>query len=674
MENTKKNNASFRVLEKIENLMGEDSNILVLLDDQKLNSVDKKDKNIEKINKKNNKINEIKELINKLHSEASKIENIFNNYKTSDFKNLIDIFGINIHFDEDYEILNEKLPVFLKDKNEEIENLSKEINSLEDEVITLTSKISDFENQMSEALVAQKSLIELIKESVNQTLNKTREEVISILRMVSFDEKEAMEAAKLILFPEDELIPYFKKNKVFEELENKINNLTIDISEEKPILEDKKEELNVESQEIKEKQENLETKEEITNMDDIFKTDSVSFDNDDEIYKTFLNDEDNAPIELSELNLKDVTIDTDSFEKEPNTPISINELTDGLINKEDNLDESINLDLVSKEVVEEQVDIDKFLNLIEKNKEDASLIDGLFKGITETKLEEFIKKIKSLDISIKSVPLLTYKHDLDNYLKNIKTLKDNGYQFSDMDIEKFSSSLYLTSNDQIIANLVVLKKYNINILKSNGKLCFKLLSLETNKLLDNLNLFVEMGDIEIVRNNVEILVKDVKDICERILFCKNNSIPYIEEKGHKFIFRAFIYEKKLLEELLESKIELNNIKNNKDVNDYLRSVSNSNLVNILDNSNDYNPALDNEKLEKEYNKVIIRLEDKVKLEDEYYTLDNIIFSKNNTIKNIINILNNANNVEIKDILIVALLYNSHKDIDSCEKVINTFNN
>ncbi len=671
MENTKKNNASLRILEKIENLMGEDSAILVLLDDQKINAIDKKDKNIEKINKKNNKINEIKELINKLHSEASKIESLFNNYKTSDFSNLIELFNLNIHFDEDYEILNEKLPIFLNDKNEEIENLSKEINSLEEEVVTLTSNISNLENQISEALVAQKSLIDLIKESVNQTLNKNREEVISILRMISFDEKEAMEAAKLILFPEDELIPYFKKNKVFEDLENKINNLTIDISIEKPIFEDKKEELNIETQEVEEKQE---VSEKTVNMDDIFTPDSISIDDEKDIYKTLISDEENAPIELSELNLNDVAIDTNTFEKEPDTPISINELTDNFITKEDDLSESINLDLISEEIVEEKVDIDKFLSLIEKSKEDASLIDGLFKGTTQTKLEEFIKEIKNLDISIKSVPLLTYKHDLDNYLKNIKTLKDNGYQISDMDIEKFSSSLYLTSNDQIIANLVVLKKYNINILKSNGKLCFKLLSLETNKLLDNLNLFVEMGDIEIVRNNVEILVKDVKDICERILFCKKNSIPYIEEKGHKFIFRAFIYEKKLLEELLESKIELNNIKNNKDVNDYLRSVSNSNLVNILDNSNDYNPALDNEKLEKEYNKVINRLEDKVKLEDEYYTLDNIIFSKNNTIKNIINILNNDNNVEIKDILIVALLYNSHKDIDSCEKVINTFNN
>ena len=45
MENTKKKYSSQTILDKIENLMGEDSFVLALLKDQKLSAIDLKDKN-----------------------------------------------------------------------------------------------------------------------------------------------------------------------------------------------------------------------------------------------------------------------------------------------------------------------------------------------------------------------------------------------------------------------------------------------------------------------------------------------------------------------------------------------------------------------------------------------------------------------------------------------------
>ena len=663
MESTKKKYSSQTVLDKIENLMGEDSFVLAILKDQKISAIDLKEKNEEKIKNKNTKISELKELVNKLHDEADKINNIFKMYKTADFKTLVDVLGLNIHFDEDAKIVEEKLPKIVEEKEDKIADLTSEVATLESDVDTLVKRVSQIDKEYDDAKGYQTELIKLVKDSVDGKLNKTRDEVVKVLKDASFEEEEALDAAKLILFPEDELIPFFNENNLLTELQKSIDNITIDLSAD------------TKTEEVKDTAAPLFT----SKGEDIVNT------------SIFPEEDANAPIELSELNLDSNS--KEEFAKEPDTPISINELKESFLNFSDNNSEKTEPAIVEEADTtsiftddstdannfefadkDKDIDINKILDKLGKNHDDAQYISNLFVDIKDEELNNFIKEIENLGLSISSVPLVAYKHDLNNYLNNIKTLKDNGYKLTDMDIEKFSAVLYLVNNEDLIANLVILKKYKINLLKSNGKICFKLLGLETTKLIDNLNLLVETGDIEVVRTNVEVITKNVKDICERILFCKTNSIPYVEENGRHFMFRSFIYDQKVLEDLLETPLDLNNIRAAKDVNATLREIANDKIVDILDKATDYNPSLENEKQEKEFSRIIKRLEDKAVVEDEYYSLGNLLFSKNNTLRNIINILNTDNNFEIKDILIVSLLYNSHKDINSCQSVINTCNN
>ena len=663
MESTKKKYSSQTVLDKIENLMGEDSFVLAILKDQKISAIDLKEKNEEKIKNKNTKISELKELVNKLHDEADKINNIFKMYKTADFKTLVDVLGLNIHFDEDAKIVEEKLPKIVQEKEDKIADLTSEVATLESDVDTLVKRVSQIDKEYDDAKGYQTELIKLVKDSIDGKLNKTRDEVVKVLKNASFEEEEALDAAKLILFPEDELIPFFNENNLLTELQKSIDNITIDLSAD-------------------------------TKTEEVKDTAAPSFASKEEdiVNTSIFSEEDaNAPIELSELNLDSNS--KEEFAKEPDTPISINELKESFLNFSDNNSEKTEPAIVEEADTtsiftddstdannfefadkDKDIDINKILDKLGKNHDDAQYISNLFVDIKDEELNNFIKEIENLGLSISSVPLVAYKHDLNNYLNNIKTLKDNGYKLTDMDIEKFSAVLYLVNNEDLIANLVILKKYKINLLKSNGKICFKLLGLEATKLIDNLNLLVETGDIEVVRTNVEVITKNVKDICERILFCKTNSIPYVEENGRHFMFRSFIYDQKVLEDLLETPLDLNNIRAAKDVNATLREIANDKIVDILDKATDYNPSLENEKQEKEFNRIIKRLEDKAVVEDEYYSLGNLLFSKNNTLRNIINILNTDNKFEIQDILIVSLLYNSHKDIDSCQSVINTFNN
>ena len=229
MENTKKKYSSQTILDKIENLMGEDSFVLALLKDQKLSAIDLKDKNEEKIKSKNLKIDELKKLVNDLQNEANKINDIFKMYKTADFKTLIDVLGLNIHFDEDAKVVEEKLPEIVQEKEKKIEELSKDVSTLETDVNSLVSRVTDIDKEYKDAKSFQSELIKLVKDSVDGKLNKTRDEVIKVLKDASFEEDEAIEAAKLILFPEDELIPFFAENKVLEEVQKSIDNITIDL-------------------------------------------------------------------------------------------------------------------------------------------------------------------------------------------------------------------------------------------------------------------------------------------------------------------------------------------------------------------------------------------------------------------------------------------------------------
>lgn len=230
MESTKKKYSSQTVLDKIENLMGEDSFVLAILKDQKISAIDLKEKNEEKIKNKNTKISELKELVNKLHDEADKINNIFKMYKTADFKTLVDVLGLNIHFDEDAKIVEEKLPKIVEEKEDKIADLTSEVATLESDVDTLVKRVSQIDKEYDDAKGYQTELIKLVKDSVDGKLNKTRDEVVKVLKNASFEEEEALDAAKLILFPEDELIPFFNENNLLTELQKSIDNITIDLS------------------------------------------------------------------------------------------------------------------------------------------------------------------------------------------------------------------------------------------------------------------------------------------------------------------------------------------------------------------------------------------------------------------------------------------------------------
>ena len=91
------------------------------------------------------------------------------------------------------------------------DNVKKFIKEKElDKKININKEINELDIKYKSISTNQFKLVKLIKRVLNKDTSITRDEVLSILKSVAFDEEESYVAAKLILFPERELIPYFE--------------------------------------------------------------------------------------------------------------------------------------------------------------------------------------------------------------------------------------------------------------------------------------------------------------------------------------------------------------------------------------------------------------------------------------------------------------------------------
>ena len=140
-------------------------------------------------------------------------------------------------------------------------------------------------------------------------------------------------------------------------------------------------------------------------------------------------------------------------------------------------------------------------------------------------LEE--RGLDPIDISI-----VIYRYGIDKYLENLDTLESYGYNVTEMELEKFGVNLALTDKDMITKNLEVLHENGLTLEKTNKKLALSILSVDTDTLKENIKEFIEIKEKENLKNNVEILHCNVKNIINKILYCKQNGISYIKNKKY----------------------------------------------------------------------------------------------------------------------------------------------
>lgn len=718
------------ILKKIENLLKPESTILVDLHkkiDDNTNTVAKKEKSI---SDKKQKISNISKEINDLNNEKEVLFEVFASLKDKDLKLITNVLKLDLNVEKDFNKLVNQFPLQIEIRNNDISDLESAIKEDEEKLEAASNNVSALEASLEEALQNQKDLCDLIKEASSGSCLRTRNEVTELLGKLLFTKEEAYTAAKLIMFPEDELMPYFKgfkfevealdDNETYVDLDNIVEALKeVDVaSAEEPkeeasveaetkdeekvddkdsddddflsgfdanifdfgkSLEDDKKEAAEESKE--------ETSENATNSDEVT--------NEESAYQEKLEDE--TPISFEEL--KSLFEEDSEDRKLPNADdnktadesdadiISFDELqskmndifgsldASGKEEKEKTSEESKQEEKKTEEVEatekkEEEINFDtSVLEKLKKSKADISLI----KPFDTSKIDvDNVKELASdRDIELINIPLVAYKNGVENYLDNIVSLHEFGYKPNDAELQKNSAVLSLVSNDTLRKNLKTLEDYKIDVKMPTGHIAFNLLTLEPTELVRRIDLVLENNQSDLLTYDVNALSLDIDSILKRITFCKEYNIPYTEEKNNVLTYNSYIFRQNILEELVEKEVPIDKTINK--LTTELSKVVDSKLIDILNTNLDdiFSIKLSDASKFDEYTRLEQKLESICVCKGNTYIINGLSFSHQNTKRNLITLINNTTNEADKNILIASLFYNSNKSLDDAKSVLES---
>lgn len=717
------------ILKKIENLLKPESTILVDLHkkiDDNTNTVAKKEKSI---SDKKQKISNISKEINDLNNEKEVLFEVFAGLKDKDLKLITNVLKLDLNVEKDFNKLVNQLPLQIEIRNNDINDLENAIKEDEEKLDAAGNNVSALEVSLEEALQNQKDLCDLIKEASSGSCLRTRNEVTELLGKLLFTKEEAYTAAKLIMFPEDELMPYFKGFK-FEVEALDDNETYVDLDN---IVEALKEVDVANTEEPKEEASGkTETKDEEKASDKDSDDDFLSgFDADIFGFDKSLEDDkkEAEDSKIEKTNENDTNSDIPTNEEsayqeklEDETPISFEELKS--LFEEDSEDKKLpNVD-VNKTADESDADIISFKELQskmndifgsldvsgkeeneetptetkqeEKKKEevetterkdeeinfDTSVLEKLKKSATDINLiKPFdtskidVDSVKQLvndrDIDLINIPLLAYKNGVENYLDNILGLQEFGYKPNDAELQKNSAVLSLVSNDTLRKNLKTLEDYKIDAKMPTGHIAFNILTLEPTELVRRIDLVLENNQSDLLTYDVNALSLDIDSILKRITFCKEYNIPYTEEKNNVLTYNTYIFRQDILEELVEKEVPIDKTINKLTME--LSKVVDNKLIDILNTNLDdiFNIKLSDASKFDEYTRLEQKLESICVCKGNTYIINGLSFSHQNTKRNLITLINNTTNEADKNILIASLFYNSSKSLDAAKSVLES---
>lgn len=684
------------ILEKLKNLIEPESSILTELHNKKNKNEDIVAKSTKNIAAKNETIAHIKNDINALESQNKTLVEAFSHLKDTDLGLITSVLKLKVNVKEDLDKLTNQLPLQITIRENDITDLETAIKKEEETLNNANATIEEVEVSIKEALKNQRELIDLLEASSQGEVEITRDDVINILKKVKFNDKDAYKTAKLILFPEDELIPFFKdykfvkptikveetvKEKTLKEENNedifsKDDDTFVDLDKivsllnEEPtsdIKEEKEEETKEVSKPVTPEDNKVEdsTKEEKENPKE--NGDIISFES---------RLEDETPISFEELKslFEEDKQDTQAEIKEEEPaiePISLDELdavTNNTITPEEPVlevkeEEPKDEITFEQEATSSAIDFSKDkLIALEKNSQDIDLVNPFVTSNLNPK--EILDTLKEEEINPQDVGLVTYQNGLENYLKNLKSLKNKGYNPTLMELQKFGTTLSLVDNETLEENLKILEEYKISLKNPNGKIVFKVLCQEPKTLRDNIDLIIEARETNLLTYNVKVLSQNVPLVIERINFCKEYNIPYTEEKNNSFSYNSYIFSQSILEELVEKEVELPKL-SNKLTNELESKISKEAYETLKNKTTD--EVLSDAKKFDEYSKVLNKLESLTVSKEKAYIINNLAFSVENTKRNLITLVNHLDTIDEKTIL-AGLFYNSHKTIEDFKEV------
>lgn len=202
-----------KLLDKMYNLRGKDSVILVEMDKQK----DIAEKTLERTTGQKS---DLQEKIAKLETQHEELEHqgerlveVLGAIDRNEFATVLE--SLKIDFDPISLVgkVNENLPKTIDKVSDEMKTAESELVSVEEEMNNAITTIEELGIRKDTALANQDKLNEYFDLALNGKINITRDSITSLLEQFDFSEEEQREAAKILMFPEDALYDYDNKVK-----------------------------------------------------------------------------------------------------------------------------------------------------------------------------------------------------------------------------------------------------------------------------------------------------------------------------------------------------------------------------------------------------------------------------------------------------------------------------
>lgn len=234
------------LLDKLYNLRGEDSALLVSMEKEREDAIKTKERTFKQTAELQEKLSKLESEGQILAKEGENFKNALQMIRKDEFVNVLKELNISFDPNELKKELDEKLPKTLNEFANEKEAAEKELVTAKDEMNKATTKIEELGIRKDEAIKNQEMLNRYLSLALEGNISITRDELTSLLAKFNFNEDEQREAAKLIMFPEDGLYEYEDelKNKhtgksisdVFKEAKENLDSIVV----ENPVIEPEK--------------------------------------------------------------------------------------------------------------------------------------------------------------------------------------------------------------------------------------------------------------------------------------------------------------------------------------------------------------------------------------------------------------------------------------------------
>lgn len=650
-----------KLLARIKNLIGEDSTILKGFED-KIDKVSKDKVKWEETRKKIEKdITDIQSDIDSI-TKASELSDRFDNL--DEYESGLKKLGGSLDYIKKIKEELDRIPVKIEELENKINDLNEKGTDAEKTIKEDEDELSKLDVDLSDAKRYQGNLVDLIDLACKGDINKTRDEVVETLKHVGFEEKDALATAKLILFPEDELIPYFNdsskkdevKEEVVEDTTNEEENDLFDNIEEETTLEDTNEdEIVLDNEE--EEEEVVEDTEEVTEMPDVPFVDDIPYEDNSEVENTDTMDV-----------ISNTGLDVKKFSEEDINLLSTGDSSVITKNVDFLLDKNISKEFIYKYpsiLLDNEIE-DKYnfiINNLGKEEEDIKINPLILISYTLSDFEKLESIASRSGVNAKDIPLMVYIKGLQAFLQNYMLLKNNDIDLDDNELAKVAAVLTIDP-DNFKESIEAVKKYDLSLRKSNGKYAVMCLARPTVDLVKDMDLIIETGEYDILKYYPEVLNEDALGLVNRLVFIKKTGIPYKATAHGDVIYQSYVLSQDKLNKIVEKKLELHEVADRVEANDLVRDViKNSDVIDYLDNMNDLNNDSN------DYEQVISSYKN-IEENENTYVIGGIVFSKNKVRRNINNLKSNYPDLDNNIIILASLFYDSRRNRDELNKVIS----